>query len=110
MHMDASRNESRSLHVSSDVGAHSRALQYEPEPAGATPECDRNGSSPKALAAWDVIRDEEKRILLNIAWCRDRHDANASFAHGYTLRADKFGIVIEGKCAKYGCAIARHSR
>ena len=61
MHMDASRNESRSLHVSSDVGAHSRAPQYEPEPAGATPECDRNGSSPKALAAWDVIRDEEKR-------------------------------------------------
>lgn len=24
---------------------------YEPEPTGATPECDRNGSSPKALAA-----------------------------------------------------------
>ena len=92
--MDALRNESRSLHVSNDVGAHSRAPQYEPEPAGATPECDRNGSSPKALAAWNVIRDEEKRILLNIAWCRDRHDANASFAHGYTLRADKFGIVI----------------
>ena len=109
MHMDASRNESRSLHVSSDAGTHSRAPQYEPEPAGATPECDRNGSSPKALAAWDVIRDEEKRILLNIAWCRDRHDANASFAHGYTLRADMFGIVIEGKCAKYGCAIARCS-
>lgn len=107
MHMDASRNEFRSLHVSSDVGAHSRAPQYEAEPAGATPECDRNGSSPKALAAWNVIRDEEKRILLNNAWCSGCHDPNASFARGYTLRADKFGIVIEGKCAKYGCAIAR---
>lgn len=107
--MDASRNEFRSLHVSSDVGAHSRAPQYEPEPAGATPECDRNGSSPKALAAWDAIRDEEKRILLNNAWCSGCHDPNASFARGYTPRADKFGIVIEGKCAKYGCAIARCS-
>ena len=56
------------------------------------------------------MSDKEKLILLNNAWCRDCHDANASFAHGYTLRADKFGIVIEGKCAKYGCAIARHSR
>ena len=52
---------------------------------------------------------EPKRILLNNAWCRDCHDANASFAPGYTLLADKFGIVIEGKCAKYGYAIARCS-
>lgn len=107
--MDASRSESRSLHVSSDAGTHSRVPQYDSEPAGATPECDRNGSSPKALTAWDVIKDEEKRILLNNAWCSDRHDPSASFAHDYTLRADKFGIVIEGKCAKYGCAIARRS-
>ena len=107
--MDASRSESRSLHVSSDVGTHSRVPQYEPEPAGAIPECDRNGSSPKVLAAWNAMNDREKRILLNNAWCSDCHDPNASFAHGYTLRADKFGIVIEGKCAKYGCAIARCS-
>lgn len=57
---------------------------YGPEPVDAIPECDRNGSSPKALAAWDAISDEEKRILLNNAWCRDCHDANASFAPGYT--------------------------
>mgnify|MGYP007107201596 CR=1 FL=1 len=82
---------------------------YESEPAGATPECDRNGSSPKALAAWNVIRDEEKRILLNNAWCSGCHDPSASFAHGDPLRADKFGIVIEGKCAKYGRTIARCS-
>lgn len=44
---------------------------YGPEPVDAIPECDRNGSSPKALAAWDAISDEEKRILLNNAWCRD---------------------------------------
>ena len=49
--------------------------------------CNRNGSSPKALAAWDAIRDEGKRILLNIAWRRNRHDINASFAPGYTPRA-----------------------
>lgn len=30
-------------------------------------------------------------------------------APGYRLRADKFGIVIEGKSAKCGCAIARCS-
>lgn len=80
---------------------------YGPEPADAIPECDWNGSSPKALAAWSAIGDEEKRILLNNAWCRDCHDANASFAPGYTLLADKFGIAIEGKCAKCGCVIAR---
>lgn len=77
---------------------------YGPGPVDAIPKCDRNGSSPKALAAWDAISNEEKRILLNNAWCRD---ANASFAPGYTLRADKFGIVIEGNCAKCGCAVAR---
>lgn len=40
---------------------------YEPEPADAIPECDRIGSPPKAPTTWDVISDEEKRILLNIA-------------------------------------------
>ena len=40
---------------------------YGPEPVDAIPVCDRNGSSPKALAAWDAISDEEKRILLNNA-------------------------------------------
>ncbi len=39
---------------------------YEPEPADAIPECDRIGSPPKAPTTWDVISDEEKRILLNI--------------------------------------------
>lgn len=53
------------------------------------------------------VTDREKRILLNNAWCSDCRDANASFAPGYTLHADKFGIVIEGNCAKCGCAVAR---
>ncbi|MFR3054349.1 MAG: hypothetical protein ACLTM6_11815 [Eggerthella lenta] len=48
------------------------------------------------------MNDREKRILLNNAWCSDCRDANASFAPGYTLHADKFGIVIE--------AIARNRR
>lgn len=82
---------------------------YGPEPAGDMEECNRNGSSPKALAAWSAMSNEEKWILLNNAWCRDCHDANASFAPGYTLHADEFGIVIEGECAKCGCAIARCS-
>ena len=34
---------------------------YGPEPVGAIPECDRNGSSPKALAAWGTMSDEEKQ-------------------------------------------------
>lgn len=55
------------------------------------------------------MNDGEERILLNNAWRSDCHDANASFAPGYTLRTDKFGIVIEGKCAKCGCVIARCS-
>lgn len=79
------------------------------EPADGIPECDLKGSLPKAVTAWNAIGDKEKQILLNNAWCRDCHDANASFAPGYTLRADEFRIVIEGKCAKCGCAIARCS-
>ena len=79
-----------------DWGAARRRDGYGPGPAGAIPECDQNGSSPKALAAWNAMNDREKRVLLNNAWCRD---ANASFAPGHTLRADKFGIVIEGKCS-----------
>ena len=55
------------------------------------------------------IHFRQRGILLNNAWCSDCHDANASFAPGYTLRADEFEIVIEGKCAKCGCAIARCS-
>lgn len=78
--------------------------EREPEPADAISECDRNGSSSKALTAWDAISNKEKRVLLNNAWCRDCHDAGASFAPGYTLRTDKFEIVIEGKCVKCGCA------
>ena len=90
-----------------DWEAARRRDEYGPGPVDAIPECDRNGSSPKALAAWDAISNEEKRILLNNAWCRDCHDANASFAPGYMPRADKFGIMIEGNCAKCGCAVAR---
>ena len=78
--------------------------EREPEPADAIPECDRNGSSPKALAAWDAISNKEKRVPFNNAWHRDCHDASASFAPGYTLRTDKFEIIIEGKCVKCGCA------
>ena len=69
------------------------------------------GMRPKRLLAEGPggLGNHERRgeaVLLNDAWCRD---AKASFAFGYALRADRFGIVVEGKCAKCGCAIARCS-
>ena len=59
---------------------------YGPEPADAIPECDRNGSSPKALAAWNAMSDKEKLILLNNARCRDCHDANRGRMREMRLR------------------------
>lgn len=44
-----------------DWEAARRRDEYGPGPVDAIPECDRNGSSPKALAAWDAISNEEKR-------------------------------------------------
>lgn len=90
-----------------DLGTMADALVF--NPASGIPECDRNGSSQKALATWDAMGDKEKRILLNNAWCHRCNDGSASFAAGYTLHADEFGVVIEGKCAKCGESIARCS-
>ena len=64
-------------------------------------------------AASSVVVGMHARASKSLACASEKTIQVASWAphaHGYTLRADKFGIVIEGKCAKYGCAIARHSR
>ena len=59
----------------------------------------------EALKAWHALPDEEKRILLTSAFC---HNCGlATFAPGYSIRRDKWGLVIEGTCAKCGHKIAR---
>lgn len=59
----------------------------------------------EAVRAWKIIPEEMKQEYLNNAFCRNC--GVGSFKAGYNLRMDKFGIVIEGNCARCGKSIAR---
>ena len=59
----------------------------------------------KAAREWQKIPEEEKELLLNSAYCHNcKH---TSFRSDYNLQIDKFGIIIQGYCAKCGAKIAR---
>ena len=58
-----------------------------------------------ALKEWGELPEKEKHILLTNAYCSNC--GVVSFAPGYNIRKDKWGLVIEGTCTKCGKAIAR---
>lgn len=58
-----------------------------------------------AIRLWKSYPDEAKEMWLHNAFCANC--GVTSFAKGYTLRKDKFGVVIEGVCEKCGHDIAR---
>jgi len=60
-----------------------------------------------AYKEWRLFPEETRRILLNNAFCINC--MVTSFAPGYAVRKDKFGIVLEGVCSKCGERIARTS-
>lgn len=59
----------------------------------------------EAIRHWKNYSDEIKEMWLYNAFCINC--GNTSFKPGYNLRKDKFGVVIEGFCAKCGERIVR---
>ena len=59
----------------------------------------------EAVKLWKSYPDEMKEIWFHIAFCINC--GKVSFKPGYSLRKDKFGVVIEGFCAKCGERIIR---
>jgi hypothetical protein len=65
-----------------------------------------NGTTDiEAIKLWKTYPDQAKEMWLNNALCSAC--GVTSFKQGYNLRKDKFGIVIQGYCAKCGRPIAR---
>ena len=58
-----------------------------------------------AYREWMKLPEDARDMFLNNALCINC--GVASFAKGYNIRRDKYGIVIEGTCAKCGEKIAR---
>ena len=58
----------------------------------------------EAVRMWKETPDDVKEMILNNAFCVDCGET--SFQPGYNLRMDKFGVVIEGHCAKCGGEIS----
>lgn len=59
----------------------------------------------KAESQWRALSDAERHMLLTTAFCRNC--GLAEFAPAYSVRRDKFGLVVEGVCSKCGAKIAR---
>lgn len=59
----------------------------------------------EALRMWNTYPDEAKEMWLNNAFCINC--GVVSFKEGYNLRKDKYGVIIEGVCAKCGEKIVR---
>ena len=59
----------------------------------------------QAYREWMQIPENVRDMYLHNAFC---HNCDvASFAKGYNVRKDKYGIVLEGVCDKCGERIAR---
>ena len=60
----------------------------------------------QAYKVWQSWPEERQQLYLNNALCSNCMDA-VSFDDGYNIRKDKWGLVIEGTCAKCGGKIRR---
>lgn len=58
-----------------------------------------------AYAEWMKLPEDVRKMLLANAFCVNCFVT--SFAPGYAIRKDKYGLVIEGYCDKCGHEIAR---
>lgn len=66
---------------------------------------DEGTTDLDAYREWMDMPEDVRDMFLHNAFCRNC--GVASFAKGYNIRRDKFGIVIEGICDKCGEEIAR---
>ena len=66
-----------------------------------------NGTTDlQAYKVWQSWPEEQRELLLHNAFCGNC-GAVTSFASGYGIRKDRWGLVIEGTCAKCGGKIRR---
>lgn len=59
----------------------------------------------EAVKLWKSYPERARDLWLHNAFCANC--GASSFAPGYILRKDKFGVVIQGKCEKCGGPMAR---
>jgi hypothetical protein len=59
----------------------------------------------KAWKKWQALSEDTRRKVLSSAFCRTC--GLAEFAPNYSVRSDKFLLVVEGVCAKCGGRIVR---
>ena len=63
-----------------------------------------------AYREWMGWPEERRQLYLNNAFCPNcalSGHAVSSFASGYTVRKDYYGLIVEGKCAVCGHDMAR---
>ncbi len=64
-----------------------------------------------AYRIWKSWPEERRQLYLNNAFCFTCRQAGtsrvASFAPGYVIRRESYGLVVEGRCAVCGEKIAR---
>ena len=66
-----------------------------------------NGAADQeACEIWQSWPEERRKILLNNALCGNCGGLT-SFAPGYTVWKDQWGLILDGKCAKCGGKIRR---
>lgn len=58
-----------------------------------------------AYREWQSWPEKRRQFFLGNALCSKC--SLTSFAPGYTIRKDRFGLIVEGKCAVCGSRIAR---
>jgi ribosomal protein S27AE len=61
-------------------------------------------SDMKALKKWSAMPDDWKETLINNVFCRN---CGVTTIVNYAIVDDNNGIVLQGKCAKCGGAVAR---
>ena len=59
----------------------------------------------EAYKIWKSWPEERRQMYLHNAFCGNCR--MTSFAEGYNIRKDRWGLVVEGTCAKCGRKIAR---
>ena len=59
----------------------------------------------EAFQEWQSWTERDRQFFLNNALCPNCH--LTSFAPDYTVRADSFGLIVEGTCSRCGHRIAR---
>ena len=65
----------------------------------------RGTTDLNAFRIWQSWPEERRQLYLHNAYCPNCRVT--SFAEGYNIRQDAYGLMVEGNCEKCGYKIAR---